>query len=147
MPNLDLGVGGDFNSSAYNAGLRGQVAFNVPVFSRNQGELAQSSALQRFLEAESSATRRAVAGKVEAAFSEWSARQAQVELYRLRLRPAARRVENLAEESYKAGKANILAVLDAQRTVEEIERAYLDDLVALQAAFAALEETVGAGLN
>ena len=147
VPNVDLGVGGDFNSASYNAALRGQIAFNVPLFSRNQGELAQSSALQRFLEAEWSATRRTVAGKVEAAYSEWSARSAQVELYRLKLRPAGRRVENLAEESYKAGKASILTVLDARRSVQDIERAYLDNLAALQAAFAALEETVGAGLN
>lgn len=147
VPNLDLGFGGDFNSPAFNAGPRGQIGFNVPLFSRNQGELSQSSALQRFLEAVALATRRTVAGKVQAAFSEWSARQAQVELYRLKLRPAARRVESLAEESYQAGRANILAVLDAQRSVEQIERAYLDNLAALQAAFAALEETVGAGLN
>jgi len=148
IPNLDVQFGSDFNAPPdFRAGPRGGFSIGLPIFSRNQGELAQSSATLRLLDAETAATRRAVAGRVEAAYFEWSTRRTQVELYRSTLVPAARRLQNLAEESYRAGKANILTVLDAQRNVQQVERDYLDSLSALQAAFAGMEETVGVSLD
>ncbi|HJY88231.1 MAG TPA: TolC family protein [Candidatus Acidoferrales bacterium] len=148
IPNLDVQFGSDFNAPPdFRAGLRGGFMMGLPLFTRNQGELAQSSATLRLLDAETVATRRAVAGRVEAAYFEWGTRQTQVELYRNTLLPSARRLQALAEESYRAGRANILTVLDAQRNVLQVERDYLDSLSASQAAFAGLEETVGGPLD
>ena len=48
------------------------------------------------------------------------------------------------EESYRAGKTNILTVLATQRNVQQGERDYLDSLLAVQSAFSQLEEAVGA---
>ncbi len=148
IPNLTVQLGSDFNAPPdFRAGLRGQLSMALPLFTRNQGELQQSAAGLRLLDAELTATRRAVAGRVEAAYFEWATRQAQVELYRRTLLPAARRLQSLAEESYRAGKSSILTVLDAQRNIQQVERDYLDSLTALQVAFAGLEETVGASLD
>lgn len=148
IPNLTVEFGSDFNSPPdFRAGPRGGLSMELPIFTRNQGELAQSSALLRALEGESTATRRAVAARVEAAYYEWVTRQTQVDLYRGTLVPAARRLEGLAEESYRAGKANLLTVLAAQRDVQEVESQYRESLLALQIAFAELEETVGAALD
>jgi len=148
IPNLNVQFGSDFNAPHdFRVGPRGQLSMALPLFTRNQGELQQSAASLRLLEAELTATRRAVAGRVEAAYFEWATRQAQVELYRRTLLPAARRLQGLAEESYRAGKSNILTVLDAQRNIQQVERDYLDSLTALQVAFAGLEETVGASLD
>jgi len=148
VPDLDLSAGLDLNAPhEYNVGPKGQFALNLPVFSRNQGELEQSSAQQRFLELQSTAVRRTVAGEVQAAYSEWDARRSEVELYRNSLRPAAERVEQQAEESYRAGKVNLLTVLDAQRSVQEIEKNYLESLSAMHNAFAALEEITGTSLD
>jgi cobalt-zinc-cadmium efflux system outer membrane protein len=148
IPNLNVQFGSDLNSPGdFRAGPRGQLSLVVPLFTRNQGEIAQSAASQRVLESELAAERRAVAARVEAAYFEWSTRQIQVELFRQRLLPAGRRLASLAEESYRAGKANLLTVLDAQRSVQQVERDYLESLLALQAAFAELEETVGASLD
>jgi cobalt-zinc-cadmium efflux system outer membrane protein len=148
IPNLELEAGTDFNSPHdFRVGPRSQVLLTLPIFTRNQGEIAQSLANQRVLEAESAATRRTVVGRVEAAYFDLNARLSQVEIYRQTLLPAARRLESLAEESYQAGKANILTVLDAQRNVQEVERENLDVLLTVQTAFAGLEETVGAPLE
>jgi cobalt-zinc-cadmium efflux system outer membrane protein len=148
IPNLDLQFGADFNAPRdFQIGPRSQVALILPLFARNQGEIAQSLANQRVLEAEAQATQRAVAGHVEEAYLDLNAQQTRVETYRQPLLPAARELESLAEESYRAGKANILAVIDAQRNVQEVERSYLESLLALQNAFAVLEETVGAPLD
>ncbi len=148
IPNLDLQFGLDFNSPHdFNAGPRGQISMAIPLLYRNQGEIAQSLATQRVLEAEASATRRSVEGNVERAYLQLMTQQTQVDLYGGKLLPDARHLAELAEESYKAGRANILTVIDAQRSAQDVEKTYLDSLFALQGAFAVVEETVGVSLG
>jgi len=109
--------------------------------------LAQSSANQRLIEAELAAKRRQVTGDVEAAFAELNARLTEVDLYQRTVIPAGRKLESLTEESYRAGKTNILSVIEAQRTVRQNERDYLQSLLELQKSFSELEETVGVPLD
>jgi cobalt-zinc-cadmium efflux system outer membrane protein len=144
IPNLGLQFGTDLNSPPdFRAGPRGQLSLELPLFMRNQGQIAQSLANQQVLEAERLATERAVAARVEASYFDLEAQQTQVDLYKSKLLPVAQQVESLAEESYRAGKTSILSVLAAQQTVQEVERSYLDSLFTLQSLLAALEETVG----
>ena len=53
----------------------------------------------------------------------------------------------MAEESYQEGKASLLVVLDARRNAQQVEREYIESLLQMQDAFAALEEIVGASLD
>jgi cobalt-zinc-cadmium efflux system outer membrane protein len=150
IPNLGLEFGLDFNNpgpGGFKEGGRGQISVELPIFTRNQGEIARSSAALSAIELESSAKRRAVAGQVESAYYELNARQAEVMLYKQSLVPATKQLEQLAEESYRAGKANILTVLGAERDVRQVESEYLNSLLAMQNSFAALEETVGVPLD
>ncbi len=148
IPTLNVQFGADFNSPRdFRVGPRSQLSLILPIFNRNQGEIAQSGASLRVLEGEATATRRAVAGRVQAAYLDLTAREARVDLYHRNLVPAVERLEGLAEESYRAGKASILTVLDAQRNVQQVQRDYLESLFALQAAFAELEEIVGTPLD
>lgn len=159
IPSLGIQAGADFNSPAgpadpvtgnaggFKIGGRGQLTVPVPIFSRNQGEIAQSFATSRVLESQIATSRRAVSGRVAAVYYEWSTRQAQVEMYKRTLLPATQKLENMMEESYRAGRANLLNVLDAQRNVQMVQRDYLDSLLALQNAFADLEEVVGVPLD
>ena len=93
------------------------------------------------------AARRAVDAKVESAYFELEARETQTQLYRQTILPSSRQLEEMAEESYRAGKANIMTVLGAQRDVRQVERDYLDSLLAMQSAISQLEEAVGAPLD
>lgn len=148
IPDLSVGVGSDLNNPPdYQAGLRGQFSMNLPVFTRNQGEIAQSLASQKFLELDWAAAKRTIEAEVNAASLEFGARTTQAGIFRDSLLPAAHRLAQMAEESYKTGKANILTVIDAQRNASQVEQEYLDSLVAAQSAFAALEETVGTPLD
>ena len=61
--------------------------------------------------------------------------------------PQSVRLEEMSEDSYRAGKSNLLTLIDAQRKLNETRNAYLDSLFAAQSAFAALEESVGAALD
>ena len=144
IPNLGLQFGTDFNAPPdFRAGPRGQLSLELPLFMRNQGQIAQSFAYQQVLDAEVAATQRVVAARVEAGYFDLQAQQTQVELYRDKVLPIARQVESLAAESYRAGKTSILAVLQAQQSVQDVERSYLESLFALQSNYASLEETVG----
>jgi len=148
IPSVSFELGMDLNAPPdFQAGPRAQISVDLPVFSRNQGEIAQSLATTRVLEGSAAATRRSIAGEVEAAYYELEARRAEVDLYRQTLLPAGRRLEDLAEQSYSAGKSPILTVLDSERNVQQLERDYLDSVFALQSAFAGLEETVGVPLD
>lgn len=148
IPNLDLEFGADFNSPPdFRTGPRGQVTLELPLFTRNQGQIAQSVASEQVFANEATATARAIQGRIDAGYLDFKAQQTQVTLYRDRLLPVARQAESLAEESYRAGKVGILAVIAAQRDVQEADRTYLDSLFTLQSLFAALEETVGEPLD
>jgi cobalt-zinc-cadmium efflux system outer membrane protein len=148
VPDLVLEGGVDFNSPHdFKVGARGQVTMDVPLFSRNQGEIAEALATAREMETELLATRRSVNARVEQAYFEFEARRTEIDLDRTTLLPAGRHLESLAEDSYKAGKSDILSVLDAQRDVQQLEGDYLDNLFAFQSAFAELEEAVGEPLN
>lgn len=148
IPNLGLEFGADFNSPPdFQLGARGQLSMELPLFSRNQGEIAQSTASERAIERSLEATRSAVAARVGSAYFDLEARRTQVHLYRDTLLPSSRQLEEMTEESYRAGKANILTVLNAQHDVQQAERDYLASLLAMQSAFAQLEEAVGAPLD
>ena len=148
IPNLGVQVGTDFNAPGdFRVGPRGQISIDLPIFMRNQGEIAQSSATLRALDRETAATRRSVAGQVGTAYFDLDARLTEAEIFRKTLLPATERLENMAEESYRAGKANILTVLSAQHDVRQVHGEYLNSLFNAQSAFAKLEETVGVPLD
>jgi outer membrane protein TolC len=148
IPNIDFEAGMDFNSPRdFRYGPRSQVSIGIPLFSRNQGEIAQSLANERVLEAENAATERSVSARVEAGFYDLEAQRTQVQLYRDRLLPVARQLESMAEESYRAGKTNILTAIQAQQDVQSVESSYLQSLEQLQDLYAGLEETVGGAVD
>ena len=148
VPNLDLQGGVDLDAPPdFQIGGRAQVAITLPIFSRNQGEIAQSNANLHVLDLSLAASRRTVDGTVEAAYLDAAAKRSQAELYRDNLVPATINLENMTEESYRAGKSNVLVVIDAQRRTNDLQRAYLDSLFSFQAAFSNLEEIVGVSLG
>lgn len=144
IPNLAVQVGSDFNAPPdFRAGPRGGLAMELPLFSRNQGQITQSLATQQVLSAEAAAVERSVTAHIESGYFDIKAQQTQVELYSIKLLPVARQLEGLAEESYRSGKTSILTALQAQQKVQDVEQSYLQSLFALQSMLAGLEEAVG----
>ena len=144
IPDVTFEAGLDFNAPHdYRYGPRSQVSIGLPIFNRNQGEIAQSIANSRVLDAETAATERSVSARVESAYYDLEAQRTQVRLYHDRLLPVARQLESLAEESYRAGKTSILTAIQAQQDVQSMESSYLQSLEQLQDLYAGLEESVG----
>lgn len=148
VPNLDLQAGVDLNSGRdFNVGPRGQVALQVPLFYRGQGEIALSNARIELLRLTLSSQRTNAAAQVAAAYFDFEGKLHQAQQYRDRIMPQSVRLEQMAQDSYQSGKSDLLTLIDAQRRLNDLRKAYLDSLFAAQSSFAALEEATGAPLD
>jgi cobalt-zinc-cadmium efflux system outer membrane protein len=148
ISDFSAGIGADFNNPGnYTAGLRGQFSMAIPIFSHNQGEIAQSVATQHQISRQLLAQQKSIESEVQAAVLEFGARASQVKIFHDNLVPAAKRLAGMAEDSYKAGQSSILTVIDARRNTNQVQGEFLDSLLAAHAAFAALEEAVGVPLD
>ncbi len=119
------------------------IGFTVPLFSRNQGEIAQSLATVAELRARRESVLRDVENNVFGTVARIDAQRRQLDAYTTRLVPTAADLEALAEESYRAGRTPVLALLDAQRNLRDLRREALQAAVDLQMSLADLEELLG----
>jgi len=127
----------------FNAGAFGGISFSIPLFSRNQGEIAASQATISQIRIRRDAIRRSLEAAVFGALARMEAWRRQVDTYRRTLVPTATALQALAEESYQLGRNPLLAVLEAQRALRDLKREYLQALLDFQTAVADLEEVVG----
>jgi cobalt-zinc-cadmium efflux system outer membrane protein len=140
-------IGGVFDAPGeFSAGLRAGVSVGLPIFNRNQGEIAASVATASQLRARRDALARTLENSVYASVQDISARRSQVDAFRQRLVPTASELATLSEESYRAGRSTILGVLEAERSVRELSEEALQASLDLQLALAELEELIGAPL-
>ena len=131
----------------FDVGAHAGVSLAIPLFSRNQGEIAGSMARTDTLRARREAVRRQVEAAVFAALERVTAQKAQVEAFRATLVPTATTIQGLVEESYRLGRDSILTTLVAQRALRDVKTEYLEALLALQAAVADLEDILGSSIQ
>lgn len=131
------------NPPEFTAGPAAGVSMEIPLFSRNQGQIAASIATTSQLRAKRDATRRAVENAVYGTIARIDAQRRQLEAYQQRLVPTATDLEALAEESYRAGRTSVLGVLEAQRSLRDLTREALQVALELQMSVADLEEWLG----
>jgi outer membrane protein, heavy metal efflux system len=130
----------------FDVGAHGGISLAIPLFSRNQGEIAGSLARTDTARARREAIRRRLEAEVFSALERVSAQQAQVDAFRTTLVPTATSIQDLAEESYRLGRDSILIALAAQRSLRDVKYEYLQALLNLQAAVAELEDVLGAAI-
>jgi len=148
VPTPTFSVGAALNAPGeFDVGAHAGVSLAIPLFSRNQGEIAGSLARTDTIKARREAIRRQVAADVFAALERVTARRAQVEAFRTTLVPSAITIQGLVEESYRLGRDSILTTLVAQRALRDVRTEYLEALLALQAAVADLEDILGAPIQ
>lgn len=148
IPNIDLQPGIDFNSPPdFNQGGRGGISITLPLFNRGQGDIALSNARLQLLRLTLESQRNVASAGVAAAYFDYSAKLHQAQQYKQNILPQTEKLLGMAEDSYRAGKTNLLTLIDAQRRLNDVRKAYIDSLFAAQTAFAALEEVVGAPLD
>jgi cobalt-zinc-cadmium efflux system outer membrane protein len=144
VPTPIVSVGAVFDAPGeFDVGYRAGLSLAVPLFDRNQGQIAGSLARGEQARLRRDALRLSVAAKAFAAYARAAAQRAQVAAYRDTLVPTATTIESLAEEGYRLGRSPVLAVLDAQRTLRDAKSEYLGALLSFQSALADLEDVLG----
>jgi cobalt-zinc-cadmium efflux system outer membrane protein len=127
----------------FNVGPRVGINMGVPLFNRNQGDIAGSLAATSQLRAQRDATQRTIENALFGTVAKIQAQRQRTDAYMSRLVPTAVDLESLAEESYRAGRTSVLSVLDAQRTVRDVREEALQAALDVQTSIAELEELLG----
>jgi cobalt-zinc-cadmium efflux system outer membrane protein len=143
--NGKVDVTGTFNydhvSDTNTASLFG--SFQIPIFNRNQGEIARTNyAINQAQELEL-ASNDQVLTDVLNAYEAMRDNDQVVTLYRSGYLDAAKQSRDITEYSYKRGAASLLDFLDAERSYRATELAYRQSLAAYLTAVEQLREAVG----
>ena len=117
--------------------------FQLPIFDRNQGEIARTNyAINQAQELELAANDQ-VLSDVLTAYEAMRDNDQVVSLYRAGYLDAAKQSRDITEYSYKRGAASLLDFLDAERSYRATELAYRQSLAAYLTAVEQLREAVG----
>lgn len=147
VPDLTGLVGVKHAGESGDVGLVVGISLPLPVFDRRQGDvlaarLGERSAGNRKREAELRIER-----ILSAAYADLAAAHDQAVAIRERGLPAARRALEATRRAFEEGELPLLDVIDAQRTLFELERQYLSALVAYHDAAATIESLIGQRLG
>ena len=119
----------------------------LPIYNRNQGNIARAKANASQTRVELAALERQVAGEAEEAAREFElSRDGVLELER-EILPASRRVRDAAFRRFQGGEANVLEYLEAQRQFNEVVRQYRDALVRHRRAMLDLNTALGTRIS
>jgi cobalt-zinc-cadmium efflux system outer membrane protein len=123
------------------ASLFGQI--QLPIFDRNQGEIARTHfAITQAQEQENAASDQ-VLTDVEDAYEGLQSNDQIIQLYRSGYLDEAKQDRDISEYAYKRGAASLLDFLDAERSYRATELAYRQSLAAYLLALEQLREAVG----
>jgi outer membrane protein, heavy metal efflux system len=139
----DLGVTFDYT---HTAGVNsGAFFFNmdVPIFDRNQGEIARTRyAITQFQELQSEAAQQVLTDVVDA-FEALHSNDQIIQLYRGEYVDQAQKSRDITEYSYKKGAASLLDFLDSERTYRANQLAYRQALASYMTALEQMRQAVG----
>ena len=140
-PTLFVDLERDLPGQVY---LGAGLAVPIPVWRRQQGELAVARAERSRLDEELALAGRDVAVEVERAFGAESAQREMAELLDREVLPSAERAVTLMTEGWRAGKFDLFRLLQTSRDASEARRLYLETLGLLWDATINLDRAVGA---
>ena len=123
--------------------LGGGLALPLPMWKRNQGELAQARAERRRLEAEDELLVREIAAQVATALRTVEARQAESKLWSERIVPSAEANVELVRAGWLGGKLDLFRVVQVTREAADARRRQLEVLGDLWRARIELDRATG----
>ena len=123
--------------------VAGGVMVTVPLFNRNQGQVAVAQAERTGAKARREAAELAARAEVAAAQARDAQAQRAVNLYSGRVRTLARQNLDVVRQTFDLGRATVFEVLTEQRRILDIEHAYTTALREAWEARAALKRALG----
>ena len=115
----------------------------LPVFNRNQGNIARARTTVTQTLIELQGRERLVASEVQRAYLEYTTTEAAVRRYQNDILPRARRIRDDKLRLFKAGTESVLTYLNAQKDYNDVVRQYMETLVRHRRAALHLNTTLG----
>ncbi len=122
-------------------------AFELPVLSQRGGAIARAEAQRGLAEATSSLDAAHLRAELADAFHRTRAGASRARTIGRSALPAMEEARAMTEESYRAGRADLVRVLEAERAVLDLRLAEREAIAAWSRSFADLERAVGASLR
>ncbi|HEV2615945.1 MAG TPA: TolC family protein [Candidatus Acidoferrales bacterium] len=143
--NGKVDVTGTFTYSHVSGFNAGSLTVNVPlpIFDRNQGEIARTNyAIEQARETEQAASEQVMAD-VQTAYETVHTNEQTLQIYQTGYLDEAKQSVDISEYAYKRGAASLLDFLDAERSYRGTELAYRQQLASYMLALEQLREAVG----
>ena len=129
VPNVMVMSGAQYDNATEFAMANVQVSLPMPVFNRNQGDIARPCGELTAAQAALEARELALAQQLATAMSDYNTASRRVAKYSESILPAARQsLDLVSSKAYEQGELEYLDILATQRTYTEKNLAYLDDL-------------------
>jgi outer membrane protein TolC len=124
-------------------GVIGGLQVDLPMFNRNQGNIAGAEAEIRLAESNAAATEALIRAELKAAQAEYEIRRRQVQSSLKPMLDQAKESSRIALAAYREGGADLLRLLDAERVRIETEILYVRTMAEYRQSIAALEAAAG----
>jgi cobalt-zinc-cadmium efflux system outer membrane protein len=117
--------------------------FELPIFNRNQGEIARTGYALTQAQEQQQAASNTVLSDVAVAYEAVRSNDEVVQLYTSGYLKQAQDSRDISEYAYKRGAASLLDFLDAERSYRSVQLAYRQALASYMTALEQLKEAVG----
>ncbi|HTM37365.1 MAG TPA: TolC family protein [Terriglobales bacterium] len=118
-------------------------SFELPIFNRNQGEIARTGFAFTQAQQQEQSQSDAVMSDVSNAFAALKSNDEVVQLYTSGYLKQAQDSRDISQYAYKRGAASLLDFLDAERSYRSIQLAYRQALASYMTSIEQLKEAVG----
>ncbi len=139
IPDVEIGFGvrrfEEDNTHAFVAGL----SIPLPLFNRNQGSIQEALVNQKKVEVDGNAVRNRLLFELNEAYKTFQTVLHQTDVFKDTILPKTEQYFNLTTESYNGGALEYLEVLEAERTLVETKKRYVELMKTLQSSVANLE--------
>ena len=139
IPDLELGFGvrifEEDDTNTFVAGF----SVPLPLFNRNQGSIQEALVNQKKVEVDGNAIRNRLLFELNEAYKTFQTSLHQADVFKSTILPRTEQYFNLTTESYNRGELEYLEVLEAERTLVETKKRYVELMKTLQSSVANLE--------
>lgn len=115
----------------------------IPIFDRNQGEIAEKTAARDRSRAEYTAALHRLRSEAAAALARVRAIRAEIDTQQREVLPLLERSQTLSRGAFEARELNVLDWVTAQQRALRTRRAYLDTVISYRRALLDLEALSG----
>jgi len=139
IPNVSVQTGVQHDNESGDNIAKVEVALPLPIFNRNQGNIARADAELIAAQNEVRRVELVLRDRLAAAFQRYADAREQVETYNQKILPNAKTSLDLVRRAYQQGEIGYIGLLTSQRTYFSAQLSYLEALRQLQTSRVAIE--------